>query len=109
MAAIASLGVDEDKEITRDISPEECEKCDGKNAEELARQLRAMLTGNDLVPHELMNEFKKAVACGLVGNKLAILQSQVDSLEYHNALSTLTSIECVGGHQLNGAGKHEET
>ena len=109
MAAIASLGVDEDKEITHDISPEECKKCDWKKAEELARQLRGMLTGNDLVPHELMHEFKQAIGCEFVSNKLAILQRQVDSLDYHNALATLTNIECVGGHHLNGSGEHEET
>jgi CheY-like chemotaxis protein len=109
LEAIASLGVDEDKEIARDISPEECKKCDWKNAEELARQLRAMLTGNDLVPHELMHEFKKAIGCEFVSNKLAILQRQVDVLDYHNALATLTNIECVGGHHLNGSGEHEET
>ena len=109
MAAIASLEVDEDKEITHDISPEECKKCDWKKAEELARQLRGMLTGNDLVPHELMHEFKQAIGCEFVSNKLAILQRQVDSLDYHNALATLTNIECVGGHHLNGSGVHEET
>jgi CheY-like chemotaxis protein len=109
MAAIASLGVAQDEEITRDISPEECEKCDWKNAEELAQQLRGMLTGNDLVPHELMNEFKEAVGCEFVRNNLAILQCQVDSLDYHNALATLTNIECVGGHHLKGSRKHAET
>jgi HPt (histidine-containing phosphotransfer) domain-containing protein len=101
LAAIATLGLQRE-ETAQEVSPEECEHCQWQRAEELAKQLRGLLEGNDFVPNELLSEFNDAVGCRLFRHQLEILQRQVDSFAYDIALAKLSSLECVKGHQLKG-------
>jgi len=101
LIAIASLG-GQVEEMAQAVSPEECEKCQWQRAEELAGQLQGLLEGNDFVPHELMSELKEALGCQFFRNKLTVLECQVDTFDYANALTTLTSLKCSCGHPLKG-------
>ncbi|MFA7240354.1 MAG: response regulator [Sulfuricellaceae bacterium] len=99
LETIATLG-GQAEEPAQKAKPEECAACNWRRAEELARQLRSLLEGNDFVTHEMMSEFQEAVGCQMFRSKLAVLQRQVDSFDYNNALATLMSLECTQGHLL---------
>jgi CheY-like chemotaxis protein/HPt (histidine-containing phosphotransfer) domain-containing protein len=83
-------------------TPEECANCQWQRAEELARQLRGLIVGNDFVPHDLLSEFKATIGCQLTRQQLTRLQRQVDSFDYAGALTILDHLECVQNHQLKG-------
>jgi len=83
-------------------TPEECANCQWRRGEELARELRRLITGNDIVPDELMSELKAVLGCQMNRQKLAQLQHQVDSFEYAEALALLDHLECSDAHHLKG-------
>jgi PAS domain S-box-containing protein len=83
-------------------TPEECANCQWQRAQVLARELRALITGNDMVPPELMNEFKTAIGCRLTRRQLTRLQHDVDGFDYTGALATLDRLECMLDHPLTG-------
>jgi CheY-like chemotaxis protein len=101
LTAIATL--DRRSEVcTQAATPEECANCQWQRAEVLARELRGLITGNDIVPHQLLNEFKAAIGCQLTRQQLVQLQRQVDTFDYASALTILDRLECVQDHQLKG-------
>ena len=42
-------------------------------------------------------------------SELAILQRQVDSLDYKAGMTTLMTLKCSKGHRLNGDTEHAQT
>ena len=90
------------RQAAPDIDAAECEKCDWQTAEALASQLRGLLEGQDYVPHELMRRFMDAVGCQYMRGEVAVLQRQVDSVDYAAARTTLSTLTCTKGHRLNG-------
>jgi CheY-like chemotaxis protein len=83
-------------------TPEECATCQWQRAEELARELRGLIAGNDFVPQELMSEFMTVIGCQMNRQKLVQLQRQVDSFDYAGALALLDRLECTDDHHLKG-------
>jgi CheY-like chemotaxis protein len=101
LSAIATL--DEHGEAcAQAATPEECANCQWQRAEELARQLRGLIVGNDFVSHDLLSEFKATIGCQLTRQQLTRLQRQVDSFDYASALTILDRLECVRDHHLKG-------
>jgi len=101
LSAIATLD-EHSKACALATTPEECTNCQWQRAEVLARELRGLITGNDIVPHQLMSEFKAAIGCQLTRQQLTQLQRQVDSFDYADALMTLDCLDCVQNHPLKG-------
>jgi PAS domain S-box-containing protein len=101
MSTIATLA-EHSEACALAATPEECANCQWQRAEVLARELRGLITGNDIVPPKLMSEFKAAIGCQLTRQQLTQLQRQVDSFDYAGSLATLDRLECVQDHQLKG-------
>jgi two-component system, sensor histidine kinase and response regulator len=105
LAAIASFvgpGETASSPAIPQSSPEGCEACDWQRAENLVRQMRQLLGGNSFIPRELMNEFKAVVHCERLHAQWAIFESQVANFNYSDALNTLSNLECLQGHSLQG-------
>jgi len=102
LAAIAALDDRCEEPCTQAATPEECAKCQWRRAEVLARELRNLITGNDIVPPDLMDEFKAAIGCQLTRQKLTRLQRQIDNFDYAGALAILDRLDCVEAHHLRG-------
>ena len=109
IAALGAQGGETQRQAEMKISPEECAQCDWHTAETLAAQLRGLLEGQDYVPHDLMSRFIEAAGCKYMRSELAILQRQVDSLDYKAGRTTLMTLKCSKGHRLNGDTEHAQT
>jgi two-component system, sensor histidine kinase and response regulator len=83
-------------------TPEECTKCQWQRAKELAREVRQLIEGNDVVPPELMSELKTVIGCQMNRQKLLQLQRQIDSFDYAGALVLLDHLDCSDAHDLKG-------
>jgi HPt (histidine-containing phosphotransfer) domain-containing protein len=87
-------------ELARLTAEFDCDNCDWRRAENLFKQLRTLLDGDDYVPHELVAELKGAVPCQSMHQHLQQIEKYLGNFDYANARKVLSELTCITGHKF---------
>lgn len=76
-----------------------CEKC-AANAAGTFVKLRALLEGNDYIPHELMEELKTSLPCRSIQQDLQKIEKFVSDFKYEQAITLIERLNCTVENNL---------
>lgn len=91
---------------TKPTNQKAYDECDWQHAEDLACRIAQLIEGHGFVPQQLISELKATIEIDQFRTQMEVLERQVNSFCYGDALETLRNLEFPHGNPLKGQHPH---
>jgi two-component system sensor histidine kinase/response regulator len=79
-----------------------CDACAWRTSTDHLKKLRALLEGNDYIPHELLEQLKASLTCQSMQQHFLQIEKFVGEFNYNQAVTVLDQLSCAMGYNLRG-------